>query len=48
MRQIKAREIKTIALHTYKPSWNKNGKGMTFKNYYRKLKDEYIRGNYAK
>jgi len=44
MRNIKAREIKTIALTMYKPEWLK--RGVTLKNFYKQLKKEYVRGNY--
>ena len=43
----KARDIYKVALSTYSYKWLKT-MGMTFKNYYRKLKDEYVRGDYGK
>ena len=46
MNNKKAREIHLIARATYDPRWVKT-KRMTFKNYYRKLKDEYVRGKYV-
>jgi len=45
MRNIKAREIKTIAKGTYSARLKKVG--ITFKNYYRQLKKEYVEGNYS-
>ena len=45
MRNIKAREIKQIALKTYTVRLKK--RGITFKNYYRQLKKEYVEGNYS-
>ena len=47
MRGAKVREIYKLALATYKYEWFLKFK-MTFKNYYRKLKDQYVRGTYGK
>ena len=47
MNQKKVRELKTMAFMTYKPEWFKRF-GMTFKNYFKQVKREYARGNYAK
>ena len=47
MNSRKAREIYKIALNTYTYKWRKDI-GMTFKNYYRKLKREYVRGDYGR
>ena len=47
MNGTKAREIHKLALMTYKTVWF-TLKRMTFKNYYRKLKKEYVEGSYGK
>lgn len=46
MNKRKSKQIYDLAVELYKPEWIK--RGLTFKNYYRQLKDEYTRGSYRK